>query len=40
LRDTVTETEPTFQEDLLGTLPVVKLLTAPIPALADYWRRL
>ena len=29
LRDAVTETEPTFREDLLATMPVVDLLTEP-----------
>ncbi len=38
LKDAVTETEPTFREDLLGTLPVVDLLTEPVNVLADRWR--
>jgi glucosamine--fructose-6-phosphate aminotransferase (isomerizing) len=38
LADSVTETEPTFDEDLLGQMPVVDLLTEPISALADRWR--
>ena len=38
LRDTVTETEPSFDEDKLATLPVVDLLTAPMNTLADHWR--
>jgi glucosamine--fructose-6-phosphate aminotransferase (isomerizing) len=38
LRDTVTETEPSFDEDTLATLPVVDLLTAPVHSLADHWR--
>ncbi len=38
LKDAVTETEPTFREDLLGTLPVVDLLTEPVYVLADRWR--
>jgi len=37
LRDTVTETEPSFDEDALATLPVVDLLTAPVHTLADHW---
>ena len=39
LKDAVTETEPTFREDLLGELPVVDLLTKPVHALADRWRQ-
>ena len=38
LKDAVTETEPTFREDLLGTLPVIDLLTEPVNVLADRWR--
>ena len=38
LKDAVTETEPTFREDLLGTLSVVDLLTEPVNVLADRWR--
>jgi len=38
LRDAVTETEPSFREDLLGELPVLDLLTLPIHVLADRWR--
>ena len=38
LRDTVTETEPTFREDLLGDLDVVTLLTEPVTDLAERWR--
>lgn len=38
LRDTVTETEPTFRDDVLGELPVVDLLIASIQALAQHWR--
>jgi glucosamine--fructose-6-phosphate aminotransferase (isomerizing) len=38
LHDTVTETEPRFDDDVLATLPVVDLLTAPVHALADRWR--
>ena len=33
-RDAVTETEPTFRDDLLADLPVVELLTAPVLVLA------
>jgi glutamine---fructose-6-phosphate transaminase (isomerizing) len=38
LRDAVTETEPTFRDDLLAEVPVVDLLTLPVSLLADRWR--
>ncbi len=38
LRDAVTETEPTFREDVLGEIPVIDLLEQPIHLLADRWR--
>ena len=38
LRDAVTETEPTFREDLLTELPVLDLLADSIYELADHWR--
>jgi glucosamine--fructose-6-phosphate aminotransferase (isomerizing) len=38
LRDAVTETEPTFREDLLADLPVADLLIEPVHLLADHWR--
>jgi glucosamine--fructose-6-phosphate aminotransferase (isomerizing) len=38
LEDAVTETEPTFREDLLETVPIAELLTEPIATLADRWR--
>ena len=38
LRDSVTETEPTFREDLLLDLDVVTLLTEPVTDLAERWR--
>ncbi|MFP3900801.1 MAG: SIS domain-containing protein [Acidimicrobiia bacterium] len=38
LHDAVRETEPTFREDLLATVPVEALLTEPISQLADRWR--
>jgi glucosamine--fructose-6-phosphate aminotransferase (isomerizing) len=38
LRDAVTETEPTFREDVLATIGVAELLTEPINQLADRWR--
>jgi len=37
LRSAVTETEPAFDESLLGTLPVERLLTEPVEVLADHW---
>ncbi len=40
LRDAVTETEPELRDDLLGTLPVVDLLTAPVLVLASTWKSL
>ena len=38
LADAVTETEPTFDEELMATMPVVDLLCDPIYSLADRWR--
>ena len=38
IRDYVTETEPTFREDLLGTLNAVDLLVLPVAELAEFWR--
>jgi glutamine---fructose-6-phosphate transaminase (isomerizing) len=38
LTDTVAETEPTFRDDLLATIPVTALLTEPIADLAERWR--
>jgi len=38
LRDAVTETEPTFRDDLLVDVPLVDLMTEPIYDLADRWR--
>ena len=37
LKDAVTETEPTFDDAVLGTVPVVDLLTEPVNVLADQW---
>jgi glucosamine--fructose-6-phosphate aminotransferase (isomerizing) len=37
LRDAVQETEPTFREDLLDSIPVGELLTEPVSVLADRW---
>ncbi|MFN8018262.1 MAG: SIS domain-containing protein [Acidimicrobiales bacterium] len=38
LKDAVTETEPTFRDDLLGTITPIDLLTTPVNVLADRWR--
>jgi glutamine---fructose-6-phosphate transaminase (isomerizing) len=38
LEDAVTETEPTFREDLLERMAVADLLVEPVSALADRWR--
>jgi glucosamine--fructose-6-phosphate aminotransferase (isomerizing) len=38
LRDMVTETEPTFREDLLEEIDVLELLTQPVVELAARWR--
>ena len=38
LRDIVTETEPTFRDDLLGEIPVSSLLIDSIQILAQRWR--
>ena len=38
LKDVVTETEPTFRDDLLTQVPVVELMTAPLYDVADHWR--
>lgn len=40
LKDAVTETEPTFRDDLLGALTPIDLLTTPVNVLADQWRSL
>ena len=37
LKDAVTETEPTFRDDLLATVGVVDLLTEPVWVLAETW---
>ncbi len=39
LVDVVTETEPTFRDDLLADVPTVDLLTAPISDVASRWAR-
>ena len=38
LKDAVTETEPAFDDDRLGTVPVIDLLTEPVYVLARLWR--
>ena len=38
LKDAVTETEPTFRDDLLGEFSPTDLLTIPVNVLADRWR--
>ena len=38
LVDAVTETEPTFRQEVLGTVDIVDLLTQPVHSLADRWR--
>jgi len=38
LKDAVTETEPTFEDALLASVPVVELLTEPVYVLAERWR--
>jgi glucosamine--fructose-6-phosphate aminotransferase (isomerizing) len=38
LRDAVTETEPTFRDDILGDVAVFELLTQPVYVLAQRWR--
>ena len=38
LKDAVTETEPTFRDDLLGEQSPIELLTTPVNVLADRWR--
>ncbi|MGI9600262.1 MAG: SIS domain-containing protein, partial [Acidimicrobiales bacterium] len=38
LRDAVTETEPTFREDLLADLDVIEMLTADLSDLVMQWR--
>jgi hypothetical protein len=39
LVDMVTEHEPTFDEAVLGEIPIVDLLTEPVRDLALRWRR-
>ncbi len=37
LKDAVTETEPTFRDDLLAQVDVIDLLTEPVYVLAGHW---
>ncbi|MHB1535316.1 MAG: SIS domain-containing protein [Acidimicrobiales bacterium] len=39
LSDAITETEPGFDEAVLGRVPLVELLTDPVYVLAERWRR-
>ncbi|MDQ3569611.1 MAG: SIS domain-containing protein [Actinomycetota bacterium] len=39
LVDAVTETEPVFDEEVLGEVALVELLSEPVHLLADRWRR-
>ncbi|GAC1305141.1 MAG: hypothetical protein NVSMB16_00570 [Acidimicrobiales bacterium] len=36
--DAVTETTPTFDDDVLGRVPIAELLTEPVNFLADRWK--
>jgi glucosamine--fructose-6-phosphate aminotransferase (isomerizing) len=38
LADAVTETEPSVDEEILGRVPIVDLLTEPVYVLAERWR--
>jgi glucosamine--fructose-6-phosphate aminotransferase (isomerizing) len=38
LVDAVTETEPTFDDEVLASIPIVELLTQPVHLLAQRWR--
>ncbi|MGI8757967.1 MAG: SIS domain-containing protein [Acidimicrobiales bacterium] len=38
LVDAVTETVPTFADDVLGHVPIIELLTSPVHVLAARWR--
>jgi hypothetical protein len=38
LADQVTETQPVMRDDVLGTVDLVELLTAPVVTLAEAWR--
>jgi hypothetical protein len=36
--DSVTETEPTFRDEVLAEVPLVDLLVEPVHVLASHWR--
>jgi glucosamine--fructose-6-phosphate aminotransferase (isomerizing) len=38
LKDAVTETEPAFDDERLGAVDVIDLLTEPVYVLARLWR--
>jgi glutamine---fructose-6-phosphate transaminase (isomerizing) len=38
LHDAVTETEPSFRDDLLAGVPIIELMTDPIYDIAEHWR--
>ncbi len=38
IKHAVTETEPVFRDDLLGRIPLIKVMTDPINDLAERWR--
>jgi glucosamine--fructose-6-phosphate aminotransferase (isomerizing) len=38
LRDAVTETEPSFRDEVLGDVAVIDLLDQPVHVLAEHWR--
>ncbi len=38
IRDAVTENEPTFDDNVLGTIDLAALLTEPVVVLAQHWR--
>jgi glucosamine--fructose-6-phosphate aminotransferase (isomerizing) len=38
LREAVTESQPAFDQSVLGAVPVVELLTAPVHFVAAHWR--
>ena len=38
LVDAVTEREPSFDDAVLGRIPIVNLLTQPVHVLAEQWR--
>ena len=37
LKDAVTESHPSFRDDILSTIDVVELLTRPVYVLAEHW---